>query len=79
MDLEIYKISEPNTDYCWDYFEICRDCAKNEIEKGNYVEYDKYLSELTSDLEYYNCQICDGDFFNEDTSETWQRLEGAVY
>ena len=33
MDLEVYRSSDPNTDYCWDYYEICRDCAKKEIEK----------------------------------------------
>ena len=79
MDLEVYRSSDPNTDCCWDYSEICRDCAKKEIEKGNYVEYDKYLSEKTTDLEEECCQICEGDFFNEDTPEDWIRLEGAVY
>ena len=79
MDLEVYRSSDPKTDYCWDYSEIFRDCDKKEIEKGNYVEYDKYLSECTSDLEEHDCQICEGDFFNEDTPETWQRLVGAVY
>ena len=34
---------------------------------------------MKTDLEEHDCQICEGDFFNEDTPETWQRLVGAVY
>ena len=79
MALEIYRSGTKGSSNFDRQSEICRDCAKKEIEKGNYVEYDKYLSEKTTDLEEECCQICEGDFFNEDTPEDWIRLEGAVY
>lgn len=78
MAIEIYRSSDPNTDYCWDLDEICRECAEKKISENHYVEYDFYKSEREKDCEKNNCQECEGTLFI-DGRKKWERLSGAVY
>ena len=60
------------------YSELCRECAKKEVENGFYVEYDLYLSEITdligSDDE---CDLCHNDFFVDGIEH--EKVKGVVY
>ena len=78
--LEIYKsATQDSSTNCNRYSEICRDCAKEEVEKGYHVEYDLYHSERSGSITREDtCQICEGDFF-VDGRKKFTRLEGVIY
>lgn len=73
MELEIYRVVEKD-ESSFKQEEVCRDCAKQEIEKGFEVEFDKHLSKYIHNdngISYYSdgesdeeisCSICDGSF-----------------
>lgn len=77
--IELYRSGNKSSSSFDRHSEICRDCAKKEIEDGYYVEYDLYLSEKTDAIkENDTCQICEGSFFR-DGRKKFERLEGAIY
>jgi hypothetical protein len=73
MELEIYRIVE-KTGSGFEQEEVCRACAKEEIEKGFEVEFDNHLSKYIHNdngVSYYSdgesdeeisCSLCDGSF-----------------
>ena len=79
MALEIYRSGTKDSFGFNRYSEICRCCAKEEIDKGFYVEYDLYLSEKTEAVNREDkCQSC-GDTFWIDGRKKWEKLQGAIY
>lgn len=73
MELEIYRIVE-NDASSFKEEEVCRECAKKEIEKGFIVEFDKHLSKYIHNdegISYYgdgetdeeiSCSLCGNSF-----------------
>ncbi len=60
--IEVYRSGNKGGESFDRYSEICRDCAKSEIEEGHYVEIDSYASSEIVGQEDF-CQRCEGDFF----------------
>lgn len=77
MELEIYRIVEKNGS-SFEKEEVCRSCAKLEIEKGFEVEFDKHLSKYIHNddgISYYGEGETDEEISCSACGESFEGLE----
>lgn len=77
MELEIYKIIKKDCS-SFKQEEVCRACAKKEIEKGYEVEFDKHLSKYIHNedgVSYYSDGDTDEEISCSECGESFKGLK----